>query len=95
MPGTAEDRCWKVEGRSWCYALAGEGEANHWSPGSPVEEAGGRRAPASRPPVGVVVGEQRGLVDQISVRPWLSQEPATSVEEEGEETVVVEGRCCK
>lgn len=44
-------------------------EATHWSPGSPVEEEGGSRPPALPPPVGVGVGEQKGLMDQISVQP--------------------------
>ncbi len=70
-------------------------EATHWPPGSPVEEAGGRRAPAGPPPLGVVVEERKGLMDQISVQPWLSQELVPWVEGEGEEMVVVEGRCCK
>ena len=56
----------------------------------------GRRAPAPPHPAVVVVGEQsRGLVDQILMPPWLSQELVLWVEEEGEEMVVMEGRCCK
>lgn len=69
--------------------------ATHWPPGSPVEVVGGRRAPPSRPPVVVVEGEQKGLVDQISMQPWLSLELVLWVEEEGEEMVVKEERCCR
>lgn len=60
-----------------------------------MEEEGGRRAPATPPLVGVGVGEQRGLVDQISMRPWLNLEPAPLVEEEGEEMEAVEVRSYK
>lgn len=73
----------------------GEAEATHWPPGSPVEEAGGRRAPASPHPVGVAVGEQRGSMDHISAQPWLSQESVPWVGEEGEEMAAGEGRSCK
>lgn len=59
-----------------------------------MEVAGGR-PPASLAPLGVVVGERRDLVDQISMRPWLSLERVLLVEEEGEEMVVKEGRYCK
>lgn len=52
-------------------------------------EVEGMRVPASRLPMGVVVGEQMGWMDQISAQPWLSQEPALRVEVEGEEKVVV------
>lgn len=44
-------------------------EAIHWPLGSLVEEEGGSRPPAIPPPVGVGVGEQKGLMDQTSVQP--------------------------
>lgn len=69
MPGTAEGHCWTVEGRSWGWALEVGAEATHWPLGSLEEEVGGSRTPAHPPPEGVVVGEWRGLMDQISARP--------------------------
>lgn len=71
--------------------------ATHWHPGSRGEEGvGDRRAPVpAPPPVGVVVEERMGLEGQISMLPWLSPALVPWVEEEGEEMVVAEGRCCR
>lgn len=82
---------------SWGWALEVVEVATHWVPGSQEEEeVGGMRLPVPPPPpVGVVVEEQRGLEVQISKLPWLSQELVLWVVEEGEEMVVVEGRCCR
>lgn len=69
--------------------------ATHWIPCSLVEEVGGRRALAPPLPLEVVVGEKRGLEDQISMQPWLSLELVPLVEEEEEGMVVKEEMCCK